>query len=56
MSKNRNDQKAERREEAQARQAAHSKLTPTQKLAKLDLMGYAAKRERAQLQRLIDAK
>lgn len=56
MSKNRNDRKAERREEAQARQAEHSKLTPKQKLAKLDLMGYSATKERAQLQRLMDAK
>jgi hypothetical protein len=42
--------KATRRLAAETRQAEHDKLTPREKLKKLDRYGFDAKRERARLQ------
>lgn len=47
--------KALRRESAMKRQAATAKLTPQQKLDRLDKIGVSAVRERARLQKKIDA-
>lgn len=41
--------KAARRTEAEARNAEYAKLTPAQKLAKLDAGGFAATKQRAKL-------
>lgn len=45
--------KAMKRTEAQARDAANAKLTPQQKLAKLDAGGFTATKQRARLQKQI---
>jgi len=44
-----------RREEAQIRQSEYNKLTPEQKLAKLDAGGFRAERQRAKLTQQIEA-
>ena len=41
--------KAQRQAEAKVRQEAYDKLTPQQKLAKLDAGGFAASKQRAKL-------
>ncbi len=49
--------KSTKREEAEERQAEHDKLTPQQKIDKLDRKfgkGIGAKKERAKLQALIE--
>jgi hypothetical protein len=49
--------KAARRAEAEARNADYAKLTPAQKLAKLDAGGFAATKQRAKLaQQLTEGK
>jgi hypothetical protein len=40
---------AQRRKDAEARQAEYDKLTPQQKLTNLDRYGFQAKRERARI-------
>jgi uncharacterized membrane protein YqiK len=47
--------KRRRQEEANARQAAYDKLTPEQKLAKITKHNLTAMKERAKLQKLIEA-
>ena len=51
MPQHKDDKKAT----ALARQAAHDKLTPAEKLARLDLFQHRAVKERARLQKQIDA-
>lgn len=49
----RKQRKLQRRQEAEARQAEHDKLSAKEKLAKLDAAGHAAVKERARLAKLI---
>ena len=42
-------QRQTRREEAEIRQAEYNKLTPSQKLARLDAGGFVARRQRARI-------
>lgn len=48
--------KAQRKLEAEQRQAEYNKLTPQQKLAKLDAGGFTATKERAKLLAQLGAK
>jgi len=47
-------EKEQRRKEAEARQAEYDKLTPQQKLKRLDDAGLRAKRHRARLEKQIE--
>lgn len=49
------EKKARKQEEAKARQAACDALTPQQRLAALDTLGFTASKERARLQKQLAA-
>jgi len=46
-------QKAQRKLEAETRQAEYNKLTPQEKLARLDAGGFTASKQRAKLAALV---
>lgn len=50
------EERAQKRVQAQTRQSEYDKLTPQQKLAKLDRGGFTATKEREKLAKILEAK